>query len=308
MGGRPGRRPAGPETLTLVSNAGGVEGGAAASDQVKAKLQAALGPLARQGTAVATPKRELLDEAELIGAEFGALFLFIGSFAIIAGVLLLVNVFVMLAEERKSELGMLRAVGMRRGRLVRGFVLEGTVYALVAAALGLVAGLGVGWAVVEVTARIFAGFTEEGARAGFHRQLDQPGQRVRGRLPDRLRDRRPDQRPHQPGQHHRRHPRPASGHRPPLKRRWVLASTLAAAGFGAAAVVAIAGSQGVGTYLYPALAVAALCPLLVRLLPRRAVYTGASLAVLGWGWWPTPSGPSCSRTAPPPPSWSSGWC
>jgi putative ABC transport system permease protein len=48
-------------------------------------------------------------------------------------------------------------------------------------------------------------------------------------------------------------------------------------------VVAIAGSQGVGTYLYPALAVAALCPLLVRLLPRRAVYTGASLAVLGWG-------------------------
>src|SRR4030095_8724999 len=68
-----------------------------------------------------------------------------------------------------------------------------------------------------------------------------------------------------------------------LKWRWVLVSTLAAAGFGAAAVVAIAGSQGVGTYLYPALAVAALCPLLVRLLPRRAVYTGASLAVLGWG-------------------------
>ena len=67
----------------------------------------------------------------------------------------------------------------------------------------------------------------------------------------------------------------------PLKWRWVLASTLAA-GFGATAVV-IAGSQGVGTYLYPALAVVALCPLLVRLLPRRAVYTRASLAVLGWG-------------------------
>ena len=69
----------------------------------------------------------------------------------------------------------------------------------------------------------------------------------------------------------------------PLKRRWVVLSSLAAAGLGAAAVVAIAGSQGVGTYLYPALAAAALCPLLVRVLPRRAVYTGASLAVLGWG-------------------------
>ena len=60
-------------------------------------------------------------------------------------------------------------------------------------------------------------------------------------------------------------------------------STLAAAGLGAASVAAIAGSQGIGTYLYPALTAIALCPLLVRVLPRRAVYTGASLAVLGWG-------------------------
>ena len=275
---------AGPETLTLVSNTGGVEGGAAATDQVKAKLQAALGPLAGQGTAVATPKRELLDQAEAIGGEFGALFLFVGSFAIIAGVLLLVNVFVMLAEERKAELGMLRAVGMRRGRLVRAFVIEGTVYALVAAGLGVVAGLGVGRAVVEVTARIFAGFAEAGGpevafrvtstslvngfAAGFliaFLTVALTSVRIsRVNIIAAIRDLPP-------------------GTGRPLKWRWVLASTLAAAGLGAAAVVAVAGSQGVGTYLFPALAVAALCPLLVRVLPRRAVYTGASLAVLGWG-------------------------
>jgi putative ABC transport system permease protein len=275
---------AGPETLTLVSNAGGVEGGAAATDQVTDKLQAALGPLARQGTAVATPKRELLDQAEAVGAEFGALFLFIGSFAIIAGVMLLVNVFVMLAEERKAELGMLRAVGMRRGRLVRGFVIEGTVYALVASALGVAAGLGVGRAVVAVTARIFEGFASEGDpglvftvtptslingfAAGFligFLTVALTSLRIsRVNIIAAIRDLPPE-----------------AGRR--LKRRWVLASTLAAAGFGAAAVVAIADSQGVGTYLYPTLAVAALCPLLVRLAPRRAVYTGASLAVLGWG-------------------------
>ncbi|HWD44491.1 MAG TPA: FtsX-like permease family protein [Actinomycetota bacterium] len=275
---------AGPETLTLVSNAGGVEGGAAATDQVTDKLQAALGPLARQGTAVATPKRELLDEAEAVGAEFGALFLFIGSFAIIAGVMLLVNVFVMLAEERKAELGMLRAVGMRRGRLVRGFVIEGTVYALVASALGVAAGLGVGRAVVAVTARIFEGFAEagdpglvftvtptslvNGFAAGFligFLTVALTSLRIsRVNIIAAIRDLPPE-----------------AGRR--LKRRWVLASTLAAAGFGAAAVVAIADSQGVGTYLYPTLAVAALCPLLVRLAPRRAVYTGASVAVLGWG-------------------------
>ena len=281
VGGR-----AGPETLTLVSNAGGVEGGAAHTDEVKGKLQAAIGPqTSRAATAVATPKRELLDQAGAIGNEFGALFLFIGSFAIIAGVMLLVNVFVMLAEERKGELGMLRAVGLRRGRLVRGFVLEGTVYALVAAALGLLLGLGVGRAVVEVTARIFASFAEEGGpqrlvftasrtslvngfAAGFliaWLTVALTSVRIsRVNIIAAIRD------------------LPSGGGRP-LKRRWVVLSTLAAAGLGAAAAVAIAGSQGVGTYLYPALAAGALCPLLVRFLPRRAVYTGVSLAVLGWG-------------------------
>ena len=271
-------------TLTLVSNAGGVEDGAAATDQVSRKLQAALGPLTAQGTAVATPKRELLDQAEAVGAEFGALFLFIGSFAIIAGVMLLVNVFVMLAEERKAELGMLRAVGMRRGRLVRGFVLEGTVYALVASALGVAAGLGVGRAVVAVTARIFASFASEGDpglvftvtptslvngfAAGFligFVTVALTSLRIsRVNIIAAIRD------------------LPAGTGRG-LKRRWVVLSTLAAAGFGAAAVVAVAGSQGLGTYLFPALAVACLCPLLVRVAPRRAVYTGAALAVLGWG-------------------------
>jgi putative ABC transport system permease protein len=279
----PGR--AGPETLTLVSNTGGVEDGGAATDRVKGRLQAALGPLTTSGTAVETPKQEVLQEAEDAGGSLGSLFLFIGSFAIIAGVLLLVNVFVMLAEERKPELGMLRAVGMRRGRLVRGFVIEGAVYALVASALGLVLGLGVGRAVVEVAARIFASFAPEdggldlvytvtptslvnGFAAGFligFLTVALTSIRIsRVNIIAAIRDLEAE-----------------GGRRRPW--RWVVASTLGAAGAGAAAAVAIAGSQGVGTYLYPALAVLALCPLLVRLLPRRAVYTGASLAVLGWG-------------------------
>jgi putative ABC transport system permease protein len=276
---------AGPEVLTLVSNTGGVEGGAAATDRVVARLEAALGPLAGRGTAVQTPKQEVLEQARNVGGSIGSLFLFIGSFAIIAGVLLLVNVFVMLAEERKGELGMLRAVGMRRGRLVRGFVIEGAVYSLVAAAAGLAAGLGVGRAVVAVTARIFAGFSPEeggldlaftatptslvnGFAAGFligFVTVALTSIRIsRINIIAAIRD------------------LPAAGGRR-LRWRWVLASTLAAAGIGAAAVVAVAGSQGVGTYLYPPLALLALCPLLVRVLPRRVVYTGASLAVLGWG-------------------------
>jgi putative ABC transport system permease protein len=273
------------ETQTLVSNTGGVEGGNAASDRVAGKLTAALGPLTRQGTTVDQPKQEVLEEARMAGDSLGSLFLFVGSFAIIAGVLLLVNVFVMLAEERKPELGMLRAVGMRRGRLVRAFVIEGAVYALVAAAVGVAAGLAVGRAVVEVAARIFASFSPEDGGLDLVFKVT-PTSLVNGfalgfliafvtvaltsirisrvNIIAAIRD--------LPGEGGRR-----------LKRRWVALSTLAAAGSGAAAAVAIAGSQGVGTYLYPAVAVLALCPLLVRFLPRRAVYSGASLAVLGWG-------------------------
>jgi putative ABC transport system permease protein len=274
-----------PEVQTLVSNTGGVEGGNAASDRVAGKLTAALGPLTQRGTTVDKPKQEVLEEARVAGDSLGSLFLFVGSFAIIAGVLLLVNVFVMLAEERKPELGMLRAVGMRRGRLVRGFVIEGAVYALVAAAVGVAAGLAVGRAVVEVAARIFASFSPDEGGLDLVFKVT-PTSLVNGfalgfliafvtvaltsirisrvNIIAAIRD--------LPGEGGRR-----------LKRRWVALSTLAAAGAGAAAAVAIADSQGVGTYLYPAVAVLALCPLLVRVLPRRAVYSGASLVVLGWG-------------------------
>jgi putative ABC transport system permease protein len=276
--------PAQPRTFTFVSNTGGVEAGEPRSDAVAAKLNAALGPLTSQGTSVEKPKQSVLNAAEQAGNGLGSLFLFIGSFSVIAGVLLLVNIFVMLAEERKSELGMLRAVGMKRSRLVRSFIIEGTVYALVAALLGILIGLGVGRAVVVVAARIFSSFSDEdtfnlafrftpvslinGFAMGFliaFVTVTLTSIRIsRINIIAAIRD--------LPNEGGRR-----------LKRRWVALSTVAAAGFGALSAVAIANSQGVGVYLYPTLAVLALCPLLVRLAPKRWVYSGASLAVLAWG-------------------------
>ncbi|HVD16625.1 MAG TPA: FtsX-like permease family protein [Actinomycetota bacterium] len=288
-----------PQTFVFVSNTGGVKGGNSRSDAVAAKIEAALGPLAAKGkdapadqgaadqpgAIVDKPKQEALREAEEVGNELGSLFLFIGSFAIIAGVLLLVNIFVMLAEERKPELGMLRAVGMRRGRLVRAFIIEGAVYALVASLVGVLVGLGVGRAVVIVAARIFETFSEE--EGGFNLFFSfTPTSMVNGfglgflisfltvaltsirisrlNVIAAIRD--------LAGEGGRR-----------LKRRWVVLSTLAAAGLGAWALLAVSQSRGVETYLLPTLTALALCPLLLRLAPRRWVYTGVSLAVLGWG-------------------------
>ncbi len=276
---------AGPWTFVYVSNTGGVEGGNRHSDAVGAKLDAALGPAVHKDVTVEKVKQQALREADQGGSELGSFFLFVGCFAIIAGVMLLVNIFVMLAEERKPELGMLRAVGMRRGRLVRVFVIEGALYALVASLVGVVLGIGVGRAVVEVAGRIFASMSPDEGGLGLTFSVT-PTSLVNGfalgfliafvtvaltsvrisrlNVIAAIRDLAGD-----------------GGRR--LKLRWVALSTLGAAGLGAVAAMAVSRSQGVGTYLYPSLTVLALCPLLVRFAPKRWVYTGASLAVLGWG-------------------------
>jgi putative ABC transport system permease protein len=148
--------------VTWVSNRGGTEEGAALTDEVGARIRTALGELDRQAV-VETPKREVLRQADVTGDSLGAVFLMIGSFSIIAGALLLVNVFVMLAEERKGQLGVLRASGLKRSRLVAAFTLEGAVYAVIAGALGVLLGIGVGRAVAFVAARIFTTWSVDGS-------------------------------------------------------------------------------------------------------------------------------------------------
>ena len=145
-----------PTTAVLVSNRGDVESGATLSDEVTETIEKAFPPGA--SLRVETAKQDTLDEAKEAGDQFSELFVSIGSFAIIAGILLLVNIFVMLAEERKGQLGMLRAVGMRRGYLVRTFLIEGAMYSLASAILGAALGIGVGWAIVRLAAPIFGAF------------------------------------------------------------------------------------------------------------------------------------------------------
>lgn len=145
-----------PSTVIVVSNKGGVEDAASYSDDVADLIRAHVG--SEGAVRVETSKQDLLEVAKESGDEFSNLFLGIGTFAIIAGILLLVNIFVMLSEERKGQLGMLRAVGMRRSDLVRVFIIEGAIYSLIAGVVGAVLGIGVGWAIVKLAAPIFSSF------------------------------------------------------------------------------------------------------------------------------------------------------
>jgi putative ABC transport system permease protein len=143
-----------PLGAVLVSNTGGVFDGADRSGAVAAALEDRLAGV--DGVEISTVKQDLLDDAEDAGASLRALFSSLGTFSALVGVLLLVNLFVMLAEERKAELGMMRAVGLKRSHLVRLFGLEGGLYSVAAAGLGTVLGLGVGMAVLVVTRSILA--------------------------------------------------------------------------------------------------------------------------------------------------------
>ncbi|HYS71942.1 MAG TPA: FtsX-like permease family protein, partial [Thermoplasmata archaeon] len=100
-------------------------------------------------------KGDALREAQTIADQATELFLVMGSFAIFAGILLIVNVFVMLAEERKAEMGVSRAVGMKRVHVTLAFLFEGSLYVAMAAAAGALAGVGLGWLMVQIFNTVF---------------------------------------------------------------------------------------------------------------------------------------------------------
>jgi putative ABC transport system permease protein len=138
----------------LITHKGPAIEGAAGTDATINNLK----PLLEEKDLKAEPvKRDAIDQADQGGETFTSIFLLFGQFSVAAGVLLIFLIFVMLAAERKHELGIARAVGMRRGHLMRMFAFEGALYALLASALGSVAGVGVGWLMVRVIGKAFAG-------------------------------------------------------------------------------------------------------------------------------------------------------
>jgi putative ABC transport system permease protein len=136
-----------------ISNRGDALEGAALSDQVVDRLE----PLAAElGLEVQSVKQDAVDDADAAGNAFMSFFTTFGSFTIAAGILLIFLIFVMLAAERRSELGIARAIGTRRGHLVELFTFEGIAYDLAAAVVGALLGAVVALGMVVVMASAFA--------------------------------------------------------------------------------------------------------------------------------------------------------
>lgn len=138
-----------------ITLAGGVEGSVGNSEAVEAKVEQAL-----QGEpyGINPVKREAIENAELAGNQFMSIFLVLGLFSIAAGILLIFLIFLMLAAERRPEMGMARAVGMRQSSLVQQFLAEGTLYDLGSALIGALAGVGVAFVMVGIINQLIGEF------------------------------------------------------------------------------------------------------------------------------------------------------
>jgi len=89
---------------------------------------------------------------------FNRIFALFTLFAVSISVLLIVLIFTMLAAERRTEMGVTRALGAQRGHLIAAFVFEGAVYDVVASLLGLLAGIILGELIIRGLAIVLERF------------------------------------------------------------------------------------------------------------------------------------------------------
>ena len=95
-------------------------------------------------------KNDRVKLAETVATGVTTIFSIFGSFSIMVGMLLIFLVFVLLAAARSTELGMARAVGLKRRDLVQLFTYEGTIYAFLAAILGTAIGVALSFGLVFI--------------------------------------------------------------------------------------------------------------------------------------------------------------
>jgi putative ABC transport system permease protein len=122
-----------------ISNSGGTDAALERSDSVAEALTPALED---QNLGVVTIKQDQVELAELVGNIFVTFFIVFGLFSIGVGILLIVLIFTMLAAERRTEMGMTRAVGAQRQQLIQQFLAEGAGYTLVSGLVGTALGVG----------------------------------------------------------------------------------------------------------------------------------------------------------------------
>src|SRR5437660_4536280 len=138
----------------FVSNRGGVTNGVNLSDRVTQSLNSWI----PGDVHVIQVKQQGVQNSQKAEDIFSRVFALFSLFALAIGLLLIFLIFVLLAAERRVEMGMARAIGVQRRHLVLTFLFEGTVYDLLASIIGLAFGVGIGALLVIYLGPILARF------------------------------------------------------------------------------------------------------------------------------------------------------
>jgi putative ABC transport system permease protein len=138
-----------------VSNDGGVRDGLGLSESVTDAINA---ELRTSGFAANDTKQTAVDIANETSSFMTTFVTVLGLFSIAAGMMLIFLIFVMLAAERKVEMGMVRAVGTKRSHLVQMFMSEGMVYNVGAAFVGVLLGIAVSALLMRMMAQLLEAF------------------------------------------------------------------------------------------------------------------------------------------------------
>ncbi len=90
---------------------------------------------------------------------FIKLFVTLAAFSIIAGITLIINIFVMLSEERREEMGISRAIGLRRSHLRATYLFEGASYSFISSLVGVIAGVLAALGIMVILERLITSFS-----------------------------------------------------------------------------------------------------------------------------------------------------
>ncbi len=140
-------------TQIYVANRGGTNG-VAISDEVAHSLQLWIPGDVR----VNEVKQQGVQNSQKAQDIFSRIYALFSLFALAIGLLLIFLIFVLLAAERRKEMGMARAIGVQRRHLVLMFLFEGTLYDVMASLIGIATGVGLGALLVLYLGPILARF------------------------------------------------------------------------------------------------------------------------------------------------------
>lgn len=124
--------------IFVANRGGGGLNGVGLSEQVTQELKTILPRFVH----VDQVKQQGIQTSQSAENIFSTVFSLFSLFALAIGLLLIFLIFVLLAAERRAEMGMARAIGVQRYHLVLMYIFEGAVYDFLSSLVGIVIGVG----------------------------------------------------------------------------------------------------------------------------------------------------------------------